>query len=106
MQYGSCNFCFDGLYLVLDLRNGIYSVENQRLGNTILIYEKRSNNDDEASTLIGLAIYHGGPRTEAVVGTCYIKFGAVRASQNASKHFGYLLDICDYLRRHKEYLAR
>lgn len=91
----ACRELTNELYPGLDLRKEIYSVENQRLGDTILIYEKRNNDDDDTSTLIALAICHCGPRTEAGNETCYIKFGAIRPDENASKHFGYLLDVCE-----------
>jgi GNAT superfamily N-acetyltransferase len=98
----ACRDLTDELYPGLDLRKEIYSVEKQRLGDTILIYGKSNNlydagddTDDYASTLIGLAICHCGPRTEAGSGTCYIKFGAIRPTKDASKHFDYLLDACE-----------
>ena len=98
-----CRDLTDMLYPGLDLRKEIYSVEKQRLGDTILIYDKSNNlydaddddSDDHASTLIGLAICHCGPRTEAESGTCYIKFGAIRPAENASTYFDYLLDVCE-----------
>jgi GNAT superfamily N-acetyltransferase len=98
----ACRDLTNELYPGLDLRKEIYSVEKQRLGDTILIYGKSNNlhdaddySDDHASTLIGLAICHCGPRTEAGSGTCYIKFGAIRPAKNASKYFDYLLDVCE-----------
>lgn len=91
----ACRELTNELYPGLDLRKEIYSVENQRLEDTILIYEKRNNDDDDTSTLIALAICHCGPRTEAGSETCYIKYGAIRPDENASKHFGYLLDVCE-----------
>jgi hypothetical protein len=102
----ACRELTNELYPRLDLRKEIYSVEKpETRGQTILIYEKRNNNDDEASTVMGPAICHGGPRTEARSGTYYIKFGAVRATENASKHFGYLLDICQLFAKTQDYLA-
>jgi len=93
----ACRDLTDELYPGLDLRKEIYSVEKQRLGDTILIYDKKNNHqdDDDASTLIGLAICHCGPRTEAGSGACYIKFGAIRPAKDASKHLDYLLDVCE-----------
>lgn len=73
----ACRDLTDELYPGLDLRKEIYSVEKQRLGDTILIYGKSNNlhdaddySDDHASTLIGLAICHCGPGTEAGSGAC------------------------------------
>lgn len=90
----ACKDLTDELYPGLDLRKEIYSVEKQRLGDTILIYDKSNNHQDDASTLIGLAICHCGPGTEAGSGACYIKFGAIRPAKDASKYFDYLLDVC------------
>lgn len=91
----ACKDLTDELYPGLDLRKEIYSVEKQRLGDTILIYDKSNNHQDDASTLRGLAICHCGPGTEAGSGACYIKFGAIRPAKDASKHFDYLLHVCE-----------
>lgn len=94
----ACRDLTDELYPGFDLRKEIYSVEKQRLGDTILIYDKKNNHqekEEDASTLLGLAICHCGPRTEAGSGACYIKFGAIRPAKDASKHLDYLLDVCE-----------
>ncbi|HEX2231084.1 MAG TPA: hypothetical protein VHG34_02750, partial [Nitrososphaeraceae archaeon] len=36
-----------------------------------------------------------GPNTEAGIGTCYIKFGAVRPGSNSAKIFDSLLHTCE-----------
>jgi hypothetical protein len=48
----------------------------------------------EESALVGLAVCHCGPGTEAGHGKCYVKFGAVRPGPTAEAHFARLLDAC------------
>jgi hypothetical protein len=45
--------------------------------------------------LNAMAICHCGPGTEAGSGTCYVKFGAVRPSQDSSTYFDHLLAVCE-----------
>jgi GNAT superfamily N-acetyltransferase len=71
------------IYNGLNLETEIYSVEKQRLGDTILLREDSNKN----GTLNAMAICHCGPGTEAGSGTCYVKFGAVRPSQDSSTYF-------------------
>jgi hypothetical protein len=73
------------------LETEIYSVEKQRLGDTLLLREGKKNN----GTLNAMAICHCGPGTEAGSGTCYVKFGAVRPSQDSSIYFDHLLAVCE-----------
>jgi len=82
-----CRSLTNRIYDGLDLREEIHSVERQRLGDTILLYDK--------GDLAGLAVCHYGPGTEAGSGTCYIKFGAVRPEKDSLQHFDYLLDVCE-----------
>lgn len=77
----------------LDLRKEISSVQNQKLGDTILLRD--------GGALQAMAICHCGPGTEAGSGTCYVKFGAVRPSPNAAKVFDSLLDACERYARSK-----
>lgn len=76
------------IYNGLSLETEIYSVEKQRLGDTILIRE-------DNGSLNAMAICHCGPGTEAGSGTCYVKFGAVRPSQDSSRYFDHLLAVCE-----------
>jgi hypothetical protein len=62
---------FDGL----DVTREICAVADQALGDTVLLWED--------STLVGVAICHCGPGSEAGGGTCYVKFGAVRPGRGA-----------------------
>jgi len=79
------NLIYDGL----DLQREIRAVDNQRLGDTVLLW-------DEAG-LAGFAVCHCGPGSEAGSETCYIKFGAVRPGPASGPLFSQLLDACDAL---------
>jgi N-acetylglutamate synthase-like GNAT family acetyltransferase len=79
------------IYYGLNLETEIGSIEKQGLGDTILLREDNKNN----GTLNAMAICHCGPGTEAGTGTCYVKFGAVRPSQDSSTHFDHLLAVCE-----------
>ena len=41
--------------------------------------------------MVGFAVCHTGPGTEAGTGKCYIKFGAVRSGSKAAREFQRLL---------------
>ena len=74
------NSIFDGL----DVEREIRSVDSQKLGDTILVWDN--------SKLAAFAVCHSGPGTEAGSGTCYVKFAAVRPGRRASESFERLLD--------------
>jgi N-acetylglutamate synthase-like GNAT family acetyltransferase len=86
-----CRELTDQIYNGLNLEVEIYSVEKQRLGDTILLREDDKNN----GTLNAMAICHCGPGTEAGSGTCYLKFGAIRPSQDSPTYFDRLLAVCE-----------
>ena len=86
-----CRELTNQIYNGLNLEMEICSVEKQRLGDTILLREDNKNK----STLKAMAICHCGPGTEAGSGTCYVKFGAVRPSQDSSTYFDHLLAVCE-----------
>lgn len=88
----SCARLTGKIYGGLDLKKEIASVENQKLGDTILI--KDLENREE---LAGFAICHSGPGTEAGTGNCYIKFAAVAPARisSAPKDFVRLLNECE-----------
>jgi GNAT superfamily N-acetyltransferase len=67
----------------LDLEREIRSVAEQKLGDTILLWDH--------SELSALAVCHAGPGTEAGTGVCYAKFAAVDPGRNAAANFGRLL---------------
>jgi hypothetical protein len=86
----NCYYLIDSVHGVLDLRNEISSVTDQKLGETILITNHRGN------YVQGLAICHCGPKTEAGSKTCYVKFGlaAPISDKSAAVNFGDLLKLC------------
>lgn len=86
-----CRDLTNQIYNGLNLEMEIYSVEKQRLGDTILLREDNKNN----GTLNAMAICHCGSGTEAGSGTCYLKFGAVRPSQDSQTYFDHLLAVCE-----------
>ena len=87
------NALLDGL----DVTREICAVADQSLGDTLLLW------DD--STLVGVAVCHCGPGTEAGSGTCYVKFGAVRPGIGAESYFSQLLDAVE-LMAHSRGLSR
>jgi GNAT superfamily N-acetyltransferase len=83
----ACRELTGAIYEGLDVEREIRAVSAQELGDTILLW------DD--SRVVGLAVCHSGPGTEAGTGTCYIKFGAVLPAPTAVQDFGRLLDACE-----------
>jgi len=82
-----CRELTDAIYEGLDVRGEIRAVAAQDLGDIVLLW------DD--TRLVGLAVCHCGPGTEAGSGTCYIKFAAVRPGPTAGRAFERLLDACE-----------
>jgi GNAT superfamily N-acetyltransferase len=72
------------LYPGLDLSEEIRAVDDQGLGDTVLV--------EGANGIAAFAVCHYGPRSEAGAGTCFIKFGAVRDTPSAEKNYQRLLD--------------
>jgi hypothetical protein len=65
----------NSIYGGLDLQLEINSVNAQRLGDTVLLWEQGNEvGEIEKRRLIGLAVCHCGAGTEAGSGVCYIKF--------------------------------
>jgi GNAT superfamily N-acetyltransferase len=79
------------LYGGLDVTREILAVNALNLGDTVLISDQ--------DNLVGMAVCHCGPGTEAGQETCYVKFAAVRPGPKAAKHFEHLLDACEELAR-------
>src|ERR1700722_5345696 len=77
------------LYSGLDLSEEIRAVDDQGLGDTVLL--------EGPDGLAAFAVCHFGPRSEAGAGTCFIKFGAVRDTPSAEKDYLRLLDACGAL---------
>jgi len=88
----NCYSLTDSIYGGLDLKIEILSVTNQKLGDTILLIDNKNDK------LVGLAICHCGPRTEAGSNTCYVKFGLVTGNggRSASTIFDNLLEACEH----------
>ena len=74
---------FDGL----DVTREIRAIAAQNLGDTLLV--------SEASRLLGVALCHLGPGTEAGSNTCYVKFAAARAGADAGTRFERFLDAVE-----------
>src|SRR5580658_1412211 len=77
----------------LDLEREIRSVNRQKLGDTILVWD--------ASDLAAFAICHSGPGSEAGSAACYVKFAAVRRNGRAEESFHHLLDAVEAYAREK-----
>ncbi|MGD1714018.1 hypothetical protein [Dapis sp. BLCC M172] len=77
----------NNIYPGLDLQSEILAVANQRLGDTLFLWEN--------GNLEGFAICHYGAYTEAGSDTCYIKFGAVNSGKKETERFGKLLNECE-----------
>lgn len=85
----ACADLTGAIYPGLDVSREIRAVEEQHLGETVLLYD--------GEQLTAIAVCHCGPGTEAGSGACYVKFGAVRPSPSAPKTFNALLDACHKL---------
>ncbi|GGB24687.1 hypothetical protein GCM10011511_55800 [Puia dinghuensis] len=84
-----CSGLTDSIYEGLDLEREIRAVADQRLGDTVLLWD--------GDTLAGLAVCHCGAGSEAGSGTCYIKAGGVRPGANAGADFRLLLGAVEEL---------
>jgi predicted N-acetyltransferase YhbS len=73
------------IYPGLDLGGEIHTVLARNLGNTALLWEGDGR-------LVGFAVCHWGPGSEAGAGNCFVKFGAVRPGDGAAGRFAALLD--------------
>jgi len=74
----------DEIYAGLDLRGEIRTVAARHFGDTLLLWD--------GSRLVGFAVCHWGPASEAGADTLYIKFGAVRSGAGARERFDALLE--------------
>jgi predicted N-acetyltransferase YhbS len=84
-----CRSLTNSVYEGLDLKREIMAVRRQGLGDTVLLWEGK--------TIVGVAVCHCGPDTEAGRDTCYVKVGAVRSGASAENFFDRLLGACDQL---------
>ena len=78
----------DQVFAGLDVGSEIAAVNEQRLGDTILLR-------GDTGILDGIAICHCGAGSEAGGDTCYVKFAAARPGDGAPERFEDLLDACD-----------
>ncbi len=81
-----CRRIADQQYPGLDLTSEIEATTSVGLGETVLL--------QESGEVVGFAICHVGPGTEAGTGACYVKFAAVRPGKDAAHRFEQLLDGC------------
>jgi GNAT superfamily N-acetyltransferase len=84
---GHCAEITDRIFPGLDVRSEILSINEQRLGETILISDRHG--------LAGFAACHIGAGSEAGTGTLFVKFAAVRPGNEAPELFARLLDSCE-----------
>lgn len=85
----ACRNLTDSIYEGLDVAYEIRALQNQRLGETLLLFS--------GDSLDASALCHCGEGTEAGRDTCYIKFAAVRPGPASGKTFERLLDGCESL---------
>ena len=76
----ACREVTDANFEGLDLGREIRAVCDQKLGDTILVWD--------GATLAAFAVCHSGAGTEAGTGVCYVKFAAVRPSPGADSRAG------------------
>ena len=88
-----CLHFTDTVFEGLDVSVEIRSIARQHLGETVLLW------DD--GKIVGIALCHCGPGTEAGSGNCYIKFGAAFPGSSAEKYFSDLISACEKLSREK-----
>ena len=83
----ACARLTDAIYPGLDVRREIHALQTQGLGDTLLLWDEPS--------LVGFAVVHCGPGSEAGSGACFIKFGATRPGPRAAAYFDRLLLNCE-----------
>jgi N-acetylglutamate synthase-like GNAT family acetyltransferase len=86
---GRCRQLTTEIFEGLDLEREIVAVEQQRLGDTVLLLKD--------TRLVGVAICHCGQGSEAGPDTCYVKFGAVTSEADAATRFDDLVSACEEL---------
>jgi predicted N-acetyltransferase YhbS len=84
-----CRELADAVHRGLDLSREITATAQHRFGETVLLRD--------GDRLVGFAVCHCGPNTEAGSGNCYVKFGAVRPGPDAEASFLRLLAACEAL---------
>jgi hypothetical protein len=82
-----CRELTDSIYPGLDVEREIRAVDDQHLGDTVLIMNE--------SGLAAFAVCHSGAGSEAGSGVCYVKFAAARSGRTAERDFLMLLRGCE-----------
>lgn len=80
----ACRELTSAVFADLDVTREIRATAAQNLGDTLFVCE--------VSRLLGVALCYVGPGTEAGSDTCYVKFAAARAGDDAGRRFERLLD--------------
>ncbi|MGH3786222.1 MAG: GNAT family N-acetyltransferase [Pseudonocardiaceae bacterium] len=83
----ACRAVTGAVYEGFDLEREIRAVDEQGLGDTVLVMD--------GSEVVGLAVCHAGPETEAGSDTCYVKVGVVAPGPGADSRFTRLLGACE-----------
>ncbi|HET9218330.1 MAG TPA: GNAT family N-acetyltransferase [Terriglobia bacterium] len=84
---GSCSQLTDTVYPGLNVEREIRAAYDQSLGDTVLL--------SEDGRLVGFAVCHCGPDTEAGNGKCYLKFGIASSGSDSEVHFSKLLNAVE-----------
>jgi hypothetical protein len=82
-----CRELTDSVFHGLDLGREIRAAAQHHFGDTVLVWE--------TDRVVGFAVCHCGPATEAGSGSCYVKFGAVPAGEDGEARFSRLLAACE-----------
>ena len=85
----ACSNLTNAIYEGLDVRREIHAADDQKLGETVLLWDR--------GKLVGMAVCQCGAASEAGSGNCYLKFGAVRPGADVRTNFERLLDACETL---------
>jgi predicted N-acetyltransferase YhbS len=83
----ACARLTDAIFTGLDVRREIHALQTQDLGDTLLLWDEPG--------LVGFAVVHCGPGSEAGSGACFIKFAATRPGFQAPAYFDRLLHACE-----------
>jgi GNAT superfamily N-acetyltransferase len=83
----ACSRLTSLVYPGLNLESEIRAVHSQNLGDTVLLWEDRD--------LVGFAVCHCGPGTEAGSNKCYVKFAAALPGADSALYFDKLLTACE-----------
>jgi GNAT superfamily N-acetyltransferase len=77
----------DAILPGLDLERELRVVTEQQIGDVVLVHE--------GGALTGFAVCHAGAGSEALPGTCYVKFAAARPGPRAPQRLDALIVACE-----------